>query len=176
MPMNGDHRGAMSVIADTDLTHLVRTSLEDPSAEIAEQHVTPVDAESGAFSTVGLHQVSGTTTTGATWSFFVKSVRSVRHSPALATLPEHLRGTLIEIFPWRADADVYLAARALPPGLRLPRLYRVDDLGDDSLIMWLEYVEPAPGAAWDLGRYARAAHLLAALAAMRPITCSAPGP
>ncbi|MEO3811531.1 hypothetical protein ABGB17_21265 [Sphaerisporangium sp. B11E5] len=159
----------MSAHTDAGLTRLVREHLGDPAAEIAEQRVEPVEAEPGAFSTASLHRVRGTTTDGAAWSFFVKSVNSVRHSPALATLPEHLRPVMIEHFPWRSDADVYLAAEPLPRGLRLPRLYRLDDLGDDRLIMWLEDVEQDPGAQWDLDRYARAAHLLGALAAARPV-------
>lgn len=160
----------MNAFTTNGLTDLVRESLGDPTARIAEQRVEPVGAESGAFSTEALHRVRGTTTHGVPWSFFVKSVHSVRHAPAFALFPEHLREVLVESYPWRADTDVYLAAEPLPDGLRLPRLYRVDDLGDDRLIMWLEDVAEAPGAAWDLDRYARAAYLLGALAAMRPVT------
>ncbi|MGI8329729.1 hypothetical protein ACRYCC_07165 [Actinomadura scrupuli] len=164
----------MSAFTATGLTDLVRELLGDPTAEIAEQRVEPVGTGPGAFSTEALHRVRGVTTDGVPWSFFVKSVHSVRHAPALAMLPGHLRAALIESYPWRADVDVYLAAEPLPDGMRLPRLYRLDDLGDDRLIMWLEDVAEAPGAKWDLDRYARAAYLLGALAAMRPVTGPAP--
>lgn len=164
----------MSAFTAPGLTDLVRESIGDPTAEIADQRVEPVGTGPGAFSTEALHRVRGVTTDGVPWSFFVKSVHSVRHAPALATLPGHLRAALIEGYPWRADADVYLAAEPLPGGMRLPRLYRLDDLGDDRLIMWLEDVAEAPGARWDRDRYARAAYLLGALAAMRPVTGPVP--
>ncbi|MEV4476599.1 hypothetical protein [Nonomuraea sp. NPDC049504] len=51
--------------------------------------------------------------------------------------------------------------------MRLPRLYRLDVLDDDRLVMWLEDVEQAP-VAWGLDRYHRAARLPGELAAMRP--------
>ncbi|MFD0664427.1 aminoglycoside phosphotransferase/kinase family protein [Thermocatellispora tengchongensis] len=63
---------------------------------------------------------------------------------------------------------MYLSDPPLPGGLRLPRLYRLDDLGDERLVMWLEDVEVDPAASWDLARYRAAARLLGALAAMRP--------
>lgn len=158
----------MSTALTTDLTDLVRESLGDPLAEIADQHVELLDHGPGMLSTASLHRVHGTTTGGATWSFFVKSIHSVRHSAASASIPEHLRAAVLANFPWRADADVYLAARPLPGGLRLPRMYRLDDLGDDRLVMWLEYVDVAP-AAWDLDRYRSAARLLGELAAAHPV-------
>lgn len=150
-----------------DLTDLVRQALDDPSAEIAEQRVEPVDCPSYALSTAGLHRVIGTTTSGASWSFFVKSVRSLRVWEGLAEFPEAMRPLMGELFPWRADADAYLAAEPLPDGLRMPRLCRLDVLDDDRLVMWLENVEQSP-VAWDLDRYHRAARLLGELAAMRP--------
>ncbi|NUR84575.1 MAG: phosphotransferase [Nonomuraea sp.] len=152
-----------------DLTDLVRQELGDPAAEIAEQRVEPVDCPSYALSTAGLHRVRGTTTSGRSWSFFVKSVRSLRVWDGLAAFPEDLRPLMGELFPWRSDADAYLAAEPLPAGLRMPRLCRLDALDDDRLVMWLEDVEEAPGA-WDLDRYHRAARLLGELAAMRPAT------
>ncbi|MEV0827247.1 hypothetical protein [Nonomuraea rubra] len=150
-----------------DLTDLVRQALGDPCAEIAEQRVEPVACPSYALSTAGLHRVLGTTTSGASWSFFVKSVRSLRVWEGLARFPEDLRPLMGELFPWRADTDAYLSGEPLPDGLRLPRLYRLDVLDDQRLVMWLEDVEQAPDS-WGLDRYHRAARLLGELAAMRP--------
>ncbi|MEO3781961.1 hypothetical protein ABGB12_01420 [Actinocorallia sp. B10E7] len=152
---------------DDDLTDLVRKALGDPAAEIAEQHVEPVECVSNALSTVGLHRVRGTTTAGASWSFFVKSIRSLRGWEGLCRFPEHTRPLIGEFFPWRTDADAYLAGEPLPDGMRVPRLYRLDALDDDRLVMWLEDVRQAPDG-WDLDRYHRAARLLGELAAMRP--------
>lgn len=151
----------------TALTELVRQSLGDPLAEIAEHREVPVRRGRGMLSTVSLRRVTGTTTGGASWSFFVKSIQSVRHLPGFGDLPAHLRDAVAADFPWRADADVYLSGRALPEGLRLPRVYRVEDLGDDRLVLWLEDVRVAAGD-WDLARYAAAAGLLGELAAMHP--------
>ncbi|MBB5784404.1 phosphotransferase [Nonomuraea jabiensis] len=158
----------MTMAPTTGLTDLVRESLGDPLAEIADQHVDLLAPASGALSTASLHRVRGTTTGGAAWSFFVKAIHAVKHSPAYAGIPEPLRAAAVAEFPWRADADVYLARPRLPGGLRLPRLYRLDDLGDDRLVMWLEDVRVAP-AAWDLDRYRAAARRLGDLAAARPV-------
>src|SRR4051812_44159146 len=62
---------------------------------------------------------------------------------------------------WRHEADVYRGGLddVLPPGMRMPRRYRVDDLGDDRVAEWLEDVPMAP-VRWDLPRFAHAARLL----------------
>ncbi|MGP3955953.1 hypothetical protein ACTWPT_08145 [Nonomuraea sp. 3N208] len=165
----------MTMALTADLTVLVRESLGDPLAEIAGQHAELLDHGPGMLSTASLHRVHGTTTSGATWSFFVKSIHSLRHWPGRAMIPEHLLADADANFPWRADADVYLAGRPLPDGLRLPRMYRLDDLGDDRLVMWLEDVQVAP-AEWDLNRYRCAARLLGDLAAAQPVAGAATGP
>jgi hypothetical protein len=73
----------------------------------------------------------------------------------------------VEVDSVRVEADVYTSRLPLPEGLRLPRLYFVDDLGDDRLDLWLEDVRTAP-VEWDLTRYAAAARALGRLAALRP--------
>ncbi len=50
------------------------------------------------------------------------------------------------------------------PGLRLPTLYRRDDLGGDRVALWLEWIEVAPGG-WDLARFRQAARALGRLSA-----------
>ncbi|MET9337732.1 phosphotransferase [Nonomuraea sp. NPDC003804] len=143
-----------------DLRDLVRRSLGDPSAEIAEQRSEDVPAHgSGALSTISLRRLHGTTTAGLPWSFVVKSIESPRRRPGMEELAAH--------FPWRVDLDTYLAGFALPDGLRLPRLHHVEDLGGDRYVMWLEDIRTAD-APWDLDRYRSAARLLGELAAMHP--------
>ncbi|MFE3452822.1 hypothetical protein ACFXJ8_28240 [Nonomuraea sp. NPDC059194] len=145
-----------------DLTDLVRRSLGDPLAEIAEQRSEPVAAHGfGALSTTSLRRLHGTTTAGVPWSFFVKSIESPERRPGLENTTAN--------FPWRVDLDTYLAGFALPAGMRLPRLYHVEDLGADRHVMWLEDVRTAD-ATWDLDRYGSAATLLGRLAAMHPAT------
>jgi hypothetical protein len=161
--------GGMSAMT-TDLTDLVRQSLGEPGAEIAEQRVEQIGNGAGeirALCTGGLHRVSGTTTTGRPWSFVTKAIHSLKHSAMLEQIPESIRPAAIAGFPWRADLDVYLDPPPLPERMRLPRLHRVDDLGDDRLVIWLEDVPTAP-ARWDLDRYRSAARLLGRLAAMNP--------
>ncbi|MFI6740455.1 hypothetical protein ACIBI9_46680 [Nonomuraea sp. NPDC050451] len=158
----------MTMALTTGLTDLVRESLGDPLAEIAEQHVELLHHGPGSLSTASLHRVRGTTTGNVSWSFFVKSIHAIRHSAGFAKIPEEQRAAALAHFPWRADADVYLTRPPLPGGLRLPRMYRLDDLGDDRLVMWLEDVRVAP-AAWDQDRYHAAARLLGGLAAARPV-------
>ncbi|GIH28423.1 hypothetical protein Aph01nite_67330 [Acrocarpospora phusangensis] len=153
-----------------DITGLVRTSLGDPTAEIAEQRVEPLP-HPPTLSTTGLSRVRGVTTTGRPWSFVVKSIHSVRHWPGLDTVPEHMRADFVAQYPWRTDVDAYLADEPLPEGLRMPRLYQVDDLGEDRLVVWMEDVE-ACAKPWDLDRYRTAARLLGELAASRPATAS----
>ncbi|MBE1562664.1 phosphotransferase [Nonomuraea africana] len=147
----------------------MRRSLGDPTARIAARRSEPVAHPSGALSTVSLRRVSGTTTSGAPWSFVVKSIRSMRHWPGIASVPDDVRQAAIANFPWRADLDVYLSGMELPKGLRLPRLYHLEDLGDERYVMWLEDVA-VDAAPWDLGRYRAAARLLGELAAMHPAT------
>jgi hypothetical protein len=50
--------------------------------------------------------------------------------------------------------------------MRLPELYRITDLGDDRLLLWMEYIDTLADA-WDVERFSRAAHLLGGLAATR---------
>ncbi|GAA4587757.1 hypothetical protein GCM10023194_37640 [Planotetraspora phitsanulokensis] len=152
---------------NVDLTDLVRTCLDEKDAEVESVHVEVIDRVSGTPSTGGLRRVSGTTACGPRWSFFVKSIHAARHWPDIGIVPEAYRATFDAEFPWRAEADVYDSGLPLPEGLRLPRLYFVDDLGDDRLDLWMEDVRIAPGE-WDLTRYTAAARALGGLAALRP--------
>jgi hypothetical protein len=80
-------------------------------------------------------------------SVFVKVLRR-------PVLPESL-AELVGEFPWRDEAEFLLSGFPLPPGLRRPRVLRVDDLGD-RIALWLEDVRCAE-VEWDLPRFRRAA-------------------
>ncbi|MGN9842524.1 hypothetical protein ACTMTI_30805 [Nonomuraea sp. H19] len=157
-----------SILSTADLTPLVRRCLRQDAAEVESFQVEPIPHVVGTPSTGGLRRVSGTTTGGRRWSFFVKSIHSVRHWPHLHLVPEATREAFIAEFPWRTEAEVYAAAPPLPAGMRLPRLFLVDDLGDDRLDLWLEDV-PALPVAWDPPRYAAAARLLGRFAGMHVV-------
>src|ERR671939_498280 len=55
------------------------------------------------------------------------------------------RAEFIDSFPWRAEAEVLGSdfRDRLPTGLRLPRLFYVDELGDDRVAVWMEDVAQA---------------------------------
>jgi len=122
----------------------------------------------GSPATGGLARVRGRRPDGAGWSAFVKVLQHVRHWPLLTLLPagtaDHFRRT----FPWQEELGLWRPAfrDRLPPGMRVPELLRVVDLGDDRLAVWMEDVVPAD-VDWDVPRYARAARLLGELGARR---------
>lgn len=109
--------------------------------------VLPVDFVPVAVTTAAVYRVveDGRST-------FVKILQSPRHSPMSELMP----ADLVARFPWRAEADFLLSGFELPPGMRMPGIVRVDELGDDRVALWLEDVECAD-VPWDLPRFVRAA-------------------
>lgn len=89
----------------------------------------------------------------------------MRHWPMLGLIPEAAREAAITRFPWRTEADIYGSALAsrLPDGLRAPRIYAIDDLGDDRLRIWMEDL-PEAAVSWDTARFEAAARRLGRLA------------
>jgi hypothetical protein len=79
----------------------------------------------------------------------------------LATVPEVHRQRFTDGYPWRGEIDLRAAGAAelMPDGLRLPTQYRCDDLGDDRVALWTEWIDAEPGG-WDTARFRRAAELL----------------
>lgn len=160
-----------AAVDDDELLDLVRASLGRPAATLHRWWVEPVDYSPGSPATGGLHRVRGEALDRGglvRWSLFVKLLNSVRHWPGLPLLPASLRDEFVASFPWRFEIDMYTCGldQTLPAGMRLPRLHRVHELGDDRVAVWMECVQTAP-AAWDVPRFARAAHLLGRLAARR---------
>jgi Phosphotransferase enzyme family len=101
---------------------------------------------------------------GDGWSAFVKVVRSFRHWPRWATLPQEARDVMGDATAWRREVDLYTShpGAVLPTGMRLPGLHGVVDVGEDRMLLVLEDVDVDP-APWDRQRYARAARLLGQL-------------
>jgi hypothetical protein len=166
----------MSAISSTvDITALVRELLDDETVRVESVRVEPIEHVAGTPSTGGLRRVAGTTACGRPWSFFVKTIHSARHWPYIGVVPESHREGFVARFPWRTEADVYERGLPLPEGMRLPRLYLLDDLGDDRLDLWLEDVRTA-SVEWDLTRYAAAARALGRLAGLRPADGPGAGP
>jgi len=155
-----------------DLTAVVAASL-GRRLELDDWWVEPVDYDPGTPSTGALLHVRGTgRDQGAgeplPWSVFVKVLHSPRHWEHLHLVPPDARQRFVDSFPWRVEAEALASdlPGRLPPGIRTPRVFRIDELGDDRVALWLEDVVVAD-TGWDLPRYARAARVLGRWAARR---------
>lgn len=161
-----------AALDDQAFTDLVRSITGRPDAEPATLRVEPVDYEIGTPSTEELLRLHGTATlTGgetASWSCFVKRLRSVKWWAGIAAVPAAFREDFIQKMPWRLEIAVHTSGLAahLPDGLRLTTVYRIDEHDDDRATLWMENIVEAPGS-WDLDRFERAAYWLGRLAARR---------
>lgn len=102
---------------------------------------------------------------GDGWSAFVKVVRAYRHWPRYSLLPADVRQVFDDAGTvWRQEVDLYQSGleRVLPPGMRLPHVLGVVELGDDRVLLVLEDVAADPSP-WDTKRYADAARRLGRL-------------
>jgi hypothetical protein len=127
----------------------------------AAWQVEEVTYESGSPATGGLYRIHASTEAA-----FVKLLQHVRHWSKLHLVPPGFRESFAASFPWRQELEAWDFADCLPVGMRLPELYRVTDLGDDRLLLWMEYIDTLADA-WDAERFSRAAYLLGGLAATR---------
>jgi hypothetical protein len=158
------HRRALDEVV---LTGVVATALGRPVG-LARWEAEAVPYQPGSPTTGALLRVRGATVDGEPWSLFLKILQHVRHWPNLHFVPADFRERFIQGFPWRSDLMAWEPqfARRLPAGMRVARLYRIVDLGDDRLALWMEDVRTADDA-WDLARFRRAARGLGGLAALR---------
>lgn len=156
--------------------HVTAAHVAEVAAEIFGESVTvaawdseEIAYESGSPATGGLLRVRGTTAHGRTFSTFVKLIQHARHWPRLHLLPPRFRDGFVAGFPWRQELEAWEEpfAGRLPAGLRVPALYRLVDLGDDRLMLFMEDVDACPDGVWDAGLFARAATALGGLAALR---------
>jgi Phosphotransferase enzyme family len=173
-PARPDHR---------ELTEVVRAATGRPDAEVSRSWVEPVDYQVGSWATAELSRVRGVAVTAAEsmpWSVFVKTLRSPHQLRLPDTLPavprERVQALAAADRTWRHEADVYRADLddVLPVGMRFPARYRIDELGEDRIIEWLEDV-PTADVRWDLARFERAATLLGRLAVRLTRTSRLPG-
>lgn len=152
------------------LTALVRASLGQP-VELDSWTVQDTGFAPTAVSTAAVLRVAGTAHASATrfpWSIFVKILQSPRHSRYIGMIPMDMREWFIAGVPWRDEADALGSEPPLqlPPGIRTPKVLRIDDLGDDRVAMWIEDVAIAD-VRWDAERFIRAARLLGRWAGRR---------
>jgi hypothetical protein len=95
-----------------------------------------------ARTTAELARYSGTTTDGRPWT----AIRKVLRRPETWKTAD-----------WRREADVYASGLVddLPPGIVAPRVYWIEDRGDE-VHLWLEEIIESESV-WSLARYAAAA-------------------
>jgi len=166
MAVNKDLLGE-AVPTAAELSSVVSAVIGRPSV-VAGWTAERVPYESGSPATGRLARVRGVTDDGAPWSVFVKVLQHPRHWLLLDRVPAQVRAHFLTNFPWRAELSAWepTFAAHLPPGLRVPILYRVVELGDDRVAVWMENIESNDDA-WNTGRFALAARLLGTLAANR---------
>ncbi|WP_344057547.1 phosphotransferase [Terrabacter lapilli] len=131
--------------------------------------LTPIAYEWGSPATAGLWRAVAARPDGSDATYFVKLLRHPRLWPGLVQVPEgELRDFFLNSFPWRFELDMAVSgiADVLPPGMRTPTLHHHEELDDDHVGLWWEFVHERPGR-WSLDELARAARLLGRLAARR---------
>ena len=152
------------------LGEVVRGALRDDAAEVRTALAVPTGYAYTSIATGGLFRVTGTAATaGGTrpWSVFVKVLHHPRHWQLIDLIPPAAAADIKALFPWRAELETRAQVLpVLPDGLRVPEIYRVADLGDDRLAVWMEDID-VDDDPWRDATYARAAFLLARLAARR---------
>jgi hypothetical protein len=136
-----------------------------PSVTVTQAEPVPYDFGSPA--TGALVRLRGTAD-DTDWSVFVKVLQNPRHWRLIDRMPPPARAAFIAEFPWRAELGAWDPALSerLPDGLRVPKLYRLVDLGPDRIAVWMEDIDADPSP-WSPSRFARAAELLGELAGNR---------
>ena len=149
------------------LDAIVSAAVGRPAA-VTRWDAEPVPYESGSPATGTLARVRGMTADGQSWSVFLKVLQHPRHWRLLDRIPEQLRADFLGIFPWRAELTAWdpTFSAHLPAGLRVPELYRVVELPEDRVAVWMEDIEVS-AQPWTADRFIRAAGVLGALAANR---------
>lgn len=147
-------------------------ALRDPSAAVVEWHTETISHPFGTPTTESIERVRGVAlATGERRAFtaIAKTVRSIRHFPPVSALPLEVQAMADAALPWRVEPEVYESGLhgSLPPDLRAPRLYEVEDLPDDRARIWVEDVVSDP-IVWDTETYAAAALAFGRLAGRYP--------
>jgi hypothetical protein len=124
------------------ITRIARAAVGDATANVASWESTPLAWLAIARTTAELARYSGMTTDGRPWSAIRKVLR---------------RPEAWKTMDWRREADVYASGilDGLPPGIAAPRLYAIEEAGD-QVLLWIEEIVETEKV-WPLARYAIAA-------------------
>jgi tRNA A-37 threonylcarbamoyl transferase component Bud32 len=148
------------------LTRVVRaaTGRSDATiATIARRTIAAVDN----MTTETIERLSGTLADGTDFSVVAKTLRPIAHAPEFAAIPDQLQPMVAATLDWRDEPAIWASGLAdeLPSGLRLPRLYEIEER-DERITIWMEDV--GDRTAWTLDRYERTARRLGQLAGRWP--------
>lgn len=110
--------------------------------------------------TTALARIGGSVD-GESWSVVLKIVQSPDHSPVWEQIPPEFHPTVLEDLRWQTEPELYgsVLRGHLPAGLRLPDVYRVDDIDDSHTAIWMEDVKHRSGG-WAIDDYRRAGDAL----------------
>jgi hypothetical protein len=111
--------------------------------------------------TTALARISGSIDAHRRWSLVLKVVQSPDRSPVWHQIPQEFHSTVMEDLRWRTEPELYRSTLRdqLPSGIRLPDVYRVDDIDDAHIAIWMEDVRHRTGG-WSLDDYRRAGGVL----------------
>ena len=156
-----------AVPSAAELTSLVSAAVGHRAA-VGQWSAETVPYQSGSPATGALARLRGVTADGEPWSVFVKVLQHPRHWRLLDRVPDEVREDFLANFPWRAELGAWEPSFAgrLPAGLRVPALYRVIELPEDRVAVWMEDIA-ASDEAWTAARFDMAAERLGTLAANR---------
>jgi len=156
-----------AVPSAAELTSLVSAAVGHRAA-VGQWRAETVPYQSGSPATGALARLRGVTADGEPWSVFVKVLQHPRHWRLLDRVPDEVREDFLTRFPWRAELGAWQPSFAgrLPAGLRVPALYRVIELPEDRVAVWMEDIA-ASDEAWTAARFDMAAERLGTLAANR---------
>ncbi|MHA7285369.1 phosphotransferase [Arthrobacter sp. MDT3-44] len=141
----------------------------DQPVQVLDHEFHPFELSPANMTTGGLWRLRGTAADSRGFHAFravLKVICTPLRGSGIDAVPPEMRGDLVAQMPWRTEADVYESTlkNFLPPGLRIPDLYFVQHLDEDSAGIWMEDVQDDPAPVWDAGRYAHMAYLLGRLA------------
>jgi len=165
--MAGDDLLGVATPTGDQLDAIVLAAVGRP-AVVTRWDAEPVPYESGSPATGTLARVRGVTAEGQSWSVFLKVLQHPRHWRLLDRVPGQVRADFLGNFPWRAELTAWepTFSAHLPVGLRVPELYRVVELPEDRVAVWMEDIVVS-AQPWTTDRFVMAAGVLGALAANR---------
>ena len=142
-----------AVPSAAELTSLVSAAVGHRAA-VGQWRAETVPYQSGSPATGALARLRGVTADGEPWSVFVKVLQHPRHWRLLDRVPDEVREDFLTSFPWRAELGAWKPSFAgrLPAGLRVPALYRVIELPEDRVAVWMEDIA-ASDEAWTAARF-----------------------